>query len=64
MTDQGTIEEPLMDQILSRTIELLKSTNLFDENLVESLQRLAEEGKLSSHEDIITILKQGQGNIS
>lgn len=61
MSSDNSTDVPLLKQILSRYWELLVETGLFDQETLQGLSQLAEQGKLNSDEEIIKFLKKDEG---
>jgi len=51
-----SIEEPLIDQILSRTMAIIEPTGLFNANQLDAIKQLINDNRLSNHEAILKIL--------
>ena len=61
MSSEIILEEPLMDQIISLTLDLLRTNKLFTKELIMMIKELADQDKLSHHEDVLLTLKADLG---
>lgn len=64
MSESTEIQKPISEQILDELITRLREREGFDENVVEKLQRLAQNGELKKSQQIVSAIRvQPEQNI-
>jgi len=61
MVPNDNIEDPPLIQIMNGFFEKLGNEEIINADLLESLRKLFESGKLSSYEEIANVLKSSGG---